>query len=523
MWGRKPDATGPVEQPVSLDEQIQRVRALVASSARPETVGPLVTLLTARATVASMADRYDDALDDRRAAVGLLRGFEGQASPVDRSTSRLAWMGAALSERRAGDLDAALDAAARALEVMGSPVPDDVQMYAAFLEDLDALRRDLRVAERREDAVRAAELTSDLAARLAEEDEEAFGGPLGLVLVNEAAARANAGDLETAASVNDEAVRLLREHAPTGPALVTALRNRAAWERRSGQWEEAVATEQLALAAVRTARPATRAEVERSNSLFITLVRSGRREEAEQTISEAIGLARSLVDADPAQASMLATLLGNQANLRGELGRYDDALASSTEALALRERLAATSPSRESDQGLAMVLNNHAAVLRRVGRLEEAASSAARSVELRRRSAADGTPNSLALLANSLNSLAEQLGRLGEAEIAVRHAEEARDLYASLPPPGAVEKFLRANQETLGRVLALAGRPDEALLAAQRAVEHGRAAADEAPGERAELASCLEALAERLGDAGRDPEAEAARTEATSLRSSGTS
>jgi hypothetical protein len=56
-----------------------------------------------------------------------------------------------------------------------------------------------------------------------------------------------------------------------------------------------------------------------------------------------------------------------------------------------------------------------------------------------------------------------------------------------------------------------------------RAVEHGRAAADEAPGERAQLASRLEALAERLGDAGRDAEEEAARTEAASLRSSGTS
>jgi tetratricopeptide (TPR) repeat protein len=518
MWGRKSDP-GPTPQEIpDLDEQIRRVRAVVATSARPETVGALVTLLTVRATVASMADRHDDALEDRRAAVGLLRGFEGQASPVDRSTSRLAWMGAAVSERRAGDLDAALDAAVHALDVMGPPMAEDVQMCAAFLQDLDDLRKDLRVAQRRDDVVRAAGLMSDLATRLAERDEAAYAGVLGFALVNEAAARANAGDLGTAAPVNEEAIRLLQEHAPTSTALTTALSNRAAWQRRSGQWEEAVATEQLALAGVRTALPATRAEVERLNSLFLTLVRSGRRDEAEQTISEAVELSRRLVEDDPGQTSMLATLLGNQANLRGELHRYDEALASSEEALALRERLAATDPSRQSDQGLAMVLNNHAAVLRRVGRVEEAAASAARSVELRRRLAEDGTPSSIALLANALNSHAEQLGHLGDGERAVRDAEEARDLYAAMPPPGAVTRLLRANQETLGRVLAVAGRHQDAVVAAERAVELGRAAAAEAPGERAELAGCLESLAERLSEVGRGPQAESVRAEAARLR-----
>jgi tetratricopeptide (TPR) repeat protein len=165
-----------------------------------------------------------------------------------------------------------------------------------------------------------------------------------------------------------------------------------------------------------------------------------------------------------------------------------------------------------------MVHNNHAAVLRRLGRLEEAASSAARSVELRRRLAEDGTPNSIALLANSLNSHAEQLGRLGHGERAVRAAEEARDLFASLPPPGAVTKFLRANQQTLGRVLAVAGRHEEAMVAAERAVELGRRAAAETPGEQAELAGCLESLAERLSEVGRGSEAESARTEAARLR-----
>ena len=518
MWGRKKDSGPAAAEVPDLDEQIRQVRAVVARTARPETVGPLIVLLTARATTASMADRYDDALEDRRAAVGLLRGFVGQEPPVQPPIVRMVWMGAVLSERRAGALDDALDAAHRALDVMGSPAPDDVSMYAAFLEDLDELRKDLRVAGRRDDAVRASALTSDLATRLAELDEATYAGVLGFALVNEAAARANAGDLTTAPAVNDEAIRLLQAHAPSSTALTTALGNRAGWERRSGQWEDAVATEQLALAGVRGSRPATRAEVSRLNSLFLTLVRAGRREEAEQAVGEAIELARRLVGDDPTMRSTLAMLLGNQANLRGELHRYDDALASSQEAVALREQLAVEHPSPESDKGLAMVANNHAVVLRRLGRFPEAAASAARSVQLRRRLAEDGTPNSIALLANSLNSHAEQLGRMGEGPRAVREAEEARDLYAALPPPGAVTKFLRANQETLGRVLAVAGRHGEAVVAAERAVELGRAAAAEAPGEVPELASCLETLADLLAAVDRRDDADAARAEAALLR-----
>jgi tetratricopeptide (TPR) repeat protein len=164
-----------------------------------------------------------------------------------------------------------------------------------------------------------------------------------------------------------------------------------------------------------------------------------------------------------------------------------------------------------------MILNNHSAVLRRLGRVAEAAEAAGRSVDVRRRLAQDGIPNSVALLANSLNTHAEQLGHLGEAERAVRLAEEARDLYVALPPPGAISKFVRANQETLGRVLAQAGRPDEALEAATQAVAIGRRAAAEAPGELPELARCLGSLADRLAEIGRADEAEAARTEAAQV------
>jgi hypothetical protein len=75
----------------------------------------------------------------------------------------------------------------------------------------------------------------------------------------------------------------------------------------------------------------------------------------------------------------------------------------------------------------------------------------------------------------------------------------------------------------LGRVLTVAGRYDEAVEAARRAVEIGREAAAQAPGEIPELASCLESLADRLAEVGQTSEGEAARAEATRLRAAGAS
>jgi tetratricopeptide (TPR) repeat protein len=523
MWGRKKDSGPALAEIPDLDGQIRRLRAVVATDARPTTVGMLISLLTVRATLAAQVDRHEQVLEDRRAAAGLLRGFDGQDLPVERRAALLTWMGLAATEERAGQLDVALEAAERGVALATDLAPDEADVCAAFLHDLESLRLAAKEAGLTAEVVRAAVLSSDLATRLAEHDEDAYVAVLGLTLVNEAAARANAGDLESAAAVNEEAIRILQDRSDQSAGLTVALTNRAAWARRDGRWEEAVVTEQRLLDGVRAQRADLATEADRLNALFLTLLRAGRREEAEQTISEAVAVTRRLADTDVEQMSVLATLLGNQANIRGELHRYEDALTSSEEALALRELLAATHPSRESDQGLAMILNNHAVVLRRLDRLPEAAASAARSVELRRRLAADGGAGSVALLANSLNSHAEQLGHLGDGAGAVTLAEEARDLYAGLPAPGAVKKFLRANQETLGRALAIAGRHVEAVAAAERAVEIGREAAAEAPGEIPELASCLDSLADRLGDVGRAAEAHAARSEAVQLRSAAAS
>jgi tetratricopeptide (TPR) repeat protein len=517
VWGRRKQQRAMAEAP-DLDELIASLRGAVASNAQPEVVGQLISLLTLRGTVAIQSNRYEPALDDRRTAAALLRGFDGKPSPVDRHTDLLVRMGLSAAERSAGNLDEAMAAAVWALEHVGTVSGDDTEICEAFVADLDGIRSALTKEKRRPEARRAAELASDLATRLAEHDEPAYLGLVGSAWVNEAGARANGGDFDGAKALNDEAIALLEEHAPTSPALTTALKNRAHIQRRNGEWEEAVTTEKQLLAGVRAQDPSSRQEIERLNLLFITQVRSGRPADAEQTITEAIAIARGLAAHDPAETFSLAVLLGNQANVRGELGRYADALTSSEEALHLREQLVLESPSSANDEGLAMALNNHSVVLRRLERYAEAEAAASRSVELRRRNVDAQDPNSVALLANSLNSQAEHVGRLGDGERAVSLALEAQELFDGLPEPGAQKRFLRSNQETLGTVLAIAGRYDEAVEAATRAVDLGRVAAAAAPGEVPELASCLESLAARLDQTGRPDEAESARAEASRLR-----
>jgi tetratricopeptide (TPR) repeat protein len=435
VWGRKKQRAASPEAP-DLDELIAKLRGAVASNAQPAEVGQLISLLTLRGTLAIQADRDEAGLDDRRTAAALLRGYDGEASPVPRNTDLLVRMGLAAAERTVGNVDEAMAAAVWALEHVGKVEADDTEICEAFVADLDGIRAALTRAGRHAEALQAAGLASDLAARLAEHDEPAYLSLVGAAWVNEAGARARGGDVDGAQALNEDAIRLLEADAPTSPALATALANRAHLLEHTGQWDEAVTTEKKLLAGVRADDPASREEIQRLNALVDTQVASGEPAEAERTLSEALTLARGLAAHDPAETSALAALLGNQADVRRELGRYDDALASSEEALKLREQLVLDSPSAENDEGLAMALNSHSGVLRHLDRYADAAAAAGRSVELRRRHVDPDVPESVALLAESLSSHADHLEQGGRAEEAASARAEASQLRASLAPAG---------------------------------------------------------------------------------------
>ena len=512
MWLRKKsDPAGPA---FDVDAAVEETRAAAASGG-PEDLGRLAGVLRARAILALRDDRYDDHDADLWESAEALRALADQGAPAPEGSS-LTWMMLSSAEHRRGDVDAALAAGLRGASELGD---DDPELVAAFVSDAVRLRDELGQAQRLPEAVAAASMASDVLAWLAGHDEARWAGDLGISLHNEALARALAGDLQSAVAVQSEAVAVLQEAPGASESLTGARRFLAKLQEQTGSWEGAVETQQAAAVEVHGEEP-TVEEVERLNTLFITQVRAGHREEAEQTIAQAIDVARRLADEQPHELSRLAVLLGNQANVRGELGRDEEALASSEEALQLREHLVATTPSRASEQGLAMVLNNHAAVLRRLGRHSQAVVAAARSVDVRRRLAADGEPNDVALLANALNTHAEQLGTVDQADAGLQLAEEAQELFDGLPQPGAKAYFRAANDETRARLLTGLGRLDEAILAARASVAYARLAAKEEPGRTPMLASSLEVLAEAFEQVGRADEGSKARAEAASLRAS---
>ena len=65
MWARKKQQTALVDTP-DLDELIQSLRGVVATNARPDGVGQLISLLTIRGTLEVQNGRPEQALEDRR-------------------------------------------------------------------------------------------------------------------------------------------------------------------------------------------------------------------------------------------------------------------------------------------------------------------------------------------------------------------------------------------------------------------------------------------------------------------------
>ena len=152
----QPDVPQPGEA-IDLDQQIHAVREAVDSDTDNRTEA-LVSLLSARATLLLKADLHDQALDDLREAAGLLRGYDALPCPVAANTARFVWALLAAMERAAGRLDAALEAASRAVGVR-EPLPADRdEMYEAFAGDLVGLAEDLDAAGRADDREHAERL-----------------------------------------------------------------------------------------------------------------------------------------------------------------------------------------------------------------------------------------------------------------------------------------------------------------------------------------------------------------------------
>ncbi|MFF7895180.1 tetratricopeptide repeat protein [Streptomyces sp. NPDC007907] len=256
------------------------------------------------------------------------------------------------------------------------------------------------------------------------------------------------------------------------------------------------------------------------NNLGTMLADVGRREEALEAASQAVAIRQRLAATNPdAYEADLAMSLNNLGTMLADVGRREEALEAASQAVAIRQRLAATNPDAyEAD--LAMSLNNLGTMLADVGRREEALEAASQAVAIRQRLAATNPDAYEADLAMSLNNLGTMLADVGRREEALEAASQAVAIRQRLAAtnPDAYEADLAMSLNNLGTMLADVGRREEALEAASQAVAiRQRLAATNPDAYEADLAMSLNNLGNRLLAAGRHNEALSVIQEALSV------
>lgn len=216
----------------------------------------------------------------------------------------------------------------------------------------------------------------------------------------------------------------------------------------------------------------------------------------------------------------IARLTNNLATRLTGLGRLEEALAASEDAVAIRRRMASIDPDAFLPD-LAWSLSEQSACLGALGRREDALTAIGASVAIRRRLADAGPGEFLATLAESLDRQANRLRELGRPEEALDAIEESVRLYHALADarPQAFLGDLAAALSTRSSVLAELGRRADALAAIQESVAIRRRRADSRPDAfLPDLAASLNNEANTLGDLGRHEQALAAITESVRIR-----
>ena len=201
------------------------------------------------------------------------------------------------------------------------------------------------------------------------------------------------------------------------------------------------------------------------------------------------------------------------------LGRREEALQATQEAVDIRRRLAQQQPDAFLPD-LARSLNNLGNQLSDLGQREEALAATQEAVEIRRGLAQAQPQAFLPDLAGSLNNLGNRLSELGRREEALAATQEAADLYRGLAQaqPQAFLPDLAMSLNNLGNRLSDLGRREEALAATQEAVEIRRGLAQAQPQAfLPDLARSLNNLGDRLKEIGQPEQALAAYEEAVRI------
>ncbi|HXF69903.1 MAG TPA: tetratricopeptide repeat protein [Thermoflexus sp.] len=251
------------------------------------------------------------------------------------------------------------------------------------------------------------------------------------------------------------------------------------------------------------------------NNLGVALSELGRREEALAPTQEAVDLYRQLAATHP-QAFLpdLARSLNNLGVMLSELGRPEKALKATQEAVVICRQLVAAYPQAFLPD-LAMSLNNLGAILSELGQQEKALAATQEAVEiyhqLYRQLAATNPQAFRPYLAGSLHNLGARLSELGWREEALKATQEAVDLYRQLAAthPQAFLPNLARSLGMHGVVLLSLGRAQEARAALGEGLRVIRPFAQALPDAFGGLAAALwKDYLKACQEAGEEPETE---------------
>jgi tetratricopeptide (TPR) repeat protein len=256
-------------------------------------------------------------------------------------------------------------------------------------------------------------------------------------------------------------------------------------------------------------------------TLSLRLFAVGRREEALAASQEAVELYRRLAQTRPdAFLPDLASSVGSLGPHFSALGRREEALAASQEAVELYRRLAQARPDAFLPD-LGMSLSNLGNCFSALGRREEALGASQEAVELYRCLAQPRPDAFLPDLGMSLNNLGHRFSALGRQEEALAASQEAVDIRRRLAQvrPDAFLPDLAGSVNNLGNRFSALGRREEALAASQEAVELCRRLAQARPDAfLPDLGMSLNNLGNCCSALGRQEEALAASQEAVDIR-----
>ena len=241
----------------------------------------------------------------------------------------------------------------------------------------------------------------------------------------------------------------------------------------------------------------------------------GRRQDALALTEEAVRLRRELAETNPAFLPDLADALTNLGVRYSEVGRRQDALAPAEEAVQLNRELAETNPAFLP--GLAGALNNLGNRYSEVGRRQDALAPAEEAVRLRRE-LAETNPAFLPNLAGALTNLGNRYSEVGRRQDALAPAEEAVELNRELAETNpAFLPNLAMALNNLGASYSEVGRRQDALAPAEEAVRLRRELAEANPAFLPSLAAALNNLGVRYSEVGRRQDALAPAEEAVQL------